>query len=96
MSLAKPDSGSVLNNTDIYTRVDPAEFVGVRDFINAIILAGAGFLTPRGPKEPSPVWKLGWGKRGQLIDQEFRDPTFPFNFPVIDKIPDGIATSIKH
>ena len=44
---------------------------------------------------PSPVWKLGWGLRGQKINEVFGDPTFPSNYPVIDKIPNGVATSVK-
>jgi hypothetical protein len=84
---------SVLNHVDLYTRADPAEYAGTRDFLDAIVLAGAGLLaTPGGP---SPVWKLGWGKRGQEINKKFGDNTFPDNYPTIDKIPDGVATSVK-
>jgi hypothetical protein len=38
---------------------------------------------------------LGWAKRGQNINDEYGDPSFPPNFPGIDRIPDGAATSIK-
>jgi hypothetical protein len=93
---------SVLNHIDLYTRVDPAERVGTREFLNAIVLAGAGLLGTAGeagvlsaPAGPSPVWKLGWGLRGQKINELFGDPTFPSNYPVIDKIPNGVATSVK-
>jgi contact-dependent growth inhibition (CDI) system restriction endonuclease-like protein len=57
-------------------------------------LAGTGLLlgTPQGP---SSVWKLGWGLRGQKINELFGDPTFPSNYPVTDKIPNGVATSVK-
>jgi hypothetical protein len=84
----------ILDSIDLYTRVDPAEYVGTRDFLNAAVLAGTGLLlgTPQGP---SPVWKLGWGLRGQKINELFGDPTFPYNYPVIDKIPNGVATSVK-
>jgi hypothetical protein len=84
----------ILDSIDLYTRVDPAEYVGTRDFLNAAVLAGTGLLlsTPQGP---SPVWKLGWGLRGQKINELFGDPTFPSNYPVIDKIPNGVATSVK-
>jgi hypothetical protein len=92
----------VLDSVDLYTRVDPAEYVGTRDFLNAAVLAGAGLLGTPGeagvasaPTGPSPVWKLGWGLRGQKINEVFGDPTFPSNYPVIDKIPNGTATSIK-
>jgi hypothetical protein len=93
---------SVLDHVDLYTRVDPAERVGTREFLNAIVLAGAGLLGAAGeagvlgaPAGPSPVWKLGWGLRGQKINEVFGDPTFPSNYPVIDKIPNGVATSVK-
>jgi hypothetical protein len=92
----------VLDGIDLYTRVDPAEYVGTRDLLDAAVLAGAGLLgTPAEagllgtPASASPVWKLGWGLRGQKINEVFGDPTFPFNYPVIDKIPNGVATSVK-
>ena len=92
----------VLDGIDLYTRVDPAEYVGTRDLLDAAVLAGAGLLgTPAEagvlgtPASASPVWKLGWGLRGQKINEVFGDPTFPSNYPVIDKIPNGIATSVK-
>jgi hypothetical protein len=92
----------VLDSIDLYTRVDPAEYVGTRDLLDAAVLAGAGLLvTPAEagllgtPQGPSPIWKLGWGLRGQKFNELFGDPTFPSNYPVIDKIPNGIATSVK-
>ena len=78
----------VLDSIDLYTRVDPAEYVGTRDFLNAAALLG----TPDGP---SPVWKLGWAERGRRINKQFGDNSFPDNYPTIDKIPDGAATSVK-
>ena len=87
---------SILNSIDVYTRVDPAEYVGTRDFLNAVVLAGAGLLAAgTAADEPSPIWKLGWAKRGQMINEKFGDPTFPSNYPIIDKIPNGVATSVK-
>lgn len=92
----------ILDSIDLYTRVDPAEYVGTRDLIDAAVLAGTGLLgaageagIPGAPAGPSPVWKLGWGLRGQKINEVFGDPTFPSNYPVIDKIPNGVATSVK-
>lgn len=91
-----------LDSIDLYTRVDPAEYVGTRDLLDAVVLAGAGLLGTPGeagvlgaPAGPSPVWKLGWGLRGKTINELFGDPTFPSNYPVIDKIPNGVATSVK-
>ena len=88
---------SILNSIDLYTRVDPAEYVGTRDVLNAAVLASAGLLAGGGAaaEEASAIWKLGWAKRGQIIDRIFGDPTFPPNCPVIDKIPNGVATSVK-
>jgi hypothetical protein len=88
----------VLERADLYTRVDPAEYMGVLNFVTGAILAGTSLLPGTrglGAKEPSSDWKFGWAKRGQNINQKYGDPTFPSNYPVIDKIPDGIATSIK-
>ncbi len=92
----------ILDSIDLYTRVDPAEYVGTRDLLDAAVLAGTGLLgatgeagIPGAPAGPSSVWKLGWGLRGQKINERFGDPTFPSNYPVIDKIPNGVATSVK-
>ena len=40
------------------------------------------------------AWKLGWAKRGRYFEERL-GRTLHENFPVIDKIPDGVATSIK-
>jgi hypothetical protein len=40
------------------------------------------------------AWKLGWAARGRYFDVRL-GRTLHENFPVIDKIPEGIATSIK-
>jgi len=92
----------ILNSIDVYTRVDPAEYVGIRDALDAAVLAAAGLLgSPRGTSPtkpgdgPSPVWNLGWAARGRAINKEFGDNSFPDNYPVIDKNPNGIATSVK-
>lgn len=87
---------SILDSIDLYTRVDPAEYVGTRDLLNAAVLAGAGLLSGgAAADEATAVWKLGWAKRGQIINEKFGDPTFPGNYPVIDKIPGGVTTSVK-
>ncbi len=87
---------SILNSIDLYTRVDPAEYVGTRDFLNAVVLTSAGLVAGGAATDaPSPIWQLGWAKRGQMINVRFGDPTFPANYPIIDKFPDGIATSVK-
>lgn len=68
-------------------------YAGTRETLDTVILAGIGLLAK--PGGPSPVWKLGWGLRGQKINEQFGDSTFPTNYPVIDKIPNGVATSVK-
>jgi hypothetical protein len=40
------------------------------------------------------AWKRGWAARGRYFEERL-GRTLHSNFPVIDKIPDGIATSIK-
>jgi hypothetical protein len=40
------------------------------------------------------AWKLGWAARGRYFEARLGRELHE-NFPVIDKIPDGIATSIK-
>jgi hypothetical protein len=40
------------------------------------------------------AWKRGWAWRGRYFEQRL-GRTLHENFPVIDKIPDGVATSIK-
>jgi hypothetical protein len=45
-------------------------------------------------KSPAEAWKIGWAARGRYFEEQLGRTLHP-NFPVIDKIPDGIATSIK-
>jgi hypothetical protein len=40
------------------------------------------------------AWKLGWAARGRYFEGRLGRTLHP-NFPGIDKIPDGVATSIK-
>jgi hypothetical protein len=40
------------------------------------------------------AWKRGWAERGRYFEDRLGRELHP-NFPVIDKIPNGIATSIK-
>jgi hypothetical protein len=40
------------------------------------------------------AWRRGWAARGRYFEERLGRTLHP-NFPVIDKIPDGIATSIK-
>ena len=45
-------------------------------------------------KSPAEAWKAGWAARGRYFEEQLGRTLHP-NFPVIDKMPGGIATSIK-
>jgi hypothetical protein len=91
--ISRADRQTILDRMDPYTYADPAVYAGTRDILDTAILAVTGLLAK--PGGPSPIWKLGWGLRGQKFNDLFGDPTFPQNYPVIDKIPNGVATSVK-
>lgn len=109
----------ILNSMDTFTRVDPAEFVHVRDWATAVavtiggvppVAAGeraAGEVAAEGAAveagtagaattaaTDAKAWKLGWAARGRYFENRLGRNLHP-NFPTIDKISDGIATSIK-
>jgi hypothetical protein len=44
---------------------------------------------------PSEVWKYGWARRGREIHDQLGDGSLLPNFPTIDMIGAGVATSIK-
>jgi hypothetical protein len=44
---------------------------------------------------PSEVWKYGWAKRGREIHDSLGNGSLGPNFPTIDMIADGEATSFK-
>ena len=45
--------------------------------------------------EPPPtIWELGWGARG-VAGERMRGTSLPPNYPVIDRLANGIITSIK-
>jgi len=45
-------------------------------------------------KSPAEAWKAGWAARGRYFEEQLGRTLHP-NFPAIDKMPGGIATSIK-
>ncbi|MGB7078463.1 MAG: hypothetical protein WBD53_14840 [Xanthobacteraceae bacterium] len=59
---------SILNSIDLYTRVDPAEYVGTRDFLNAAVLAGTGLL---GGGAGASCWSI-YEKDGVFQIEPFR------------------------
>ena len=85
---------SILDSIDVYTRVDPAEYVGVRDALDAAAIAAGG--RPGHAPRPFAGVEIGVGMRaGEQSTRCIGDPTFPDNYPVIDKNPNGVATSVK-
>ena len=105
------DRQKYLNRLDGYTRADPAEQarnlgIGTVLAITAgsvppiaaetrAAAAAAGEARAAATDAPSEVWKYGWARRGQEIDNRFRDGSLPPLFRTIDNFTDGIATSIK-
>jgi contact-dependent growth inhibition (CDI) system restriction endonuclease-like protein len=84
----------ILNLMDAYTRVDPAEYVRNRDIVTGLSLL-LGSVPPVAPVvSHADAWKLGWAARGRYFEERLGRTLHP-GFPTIDKIPDGIATSIK-
>jgi hypothetical protein len=84
----------ILDLMDVYTRADPAENVRNRDIATSLslLLGSVPLVAPA--ISPTDPWKLGWAARGRYFEDQLGRTLHP-NFPTIDKIPDGIATSIK-
>ncbi len=65
-------------------------------FRDRIAKKACGVTTPGGHGLSPSVWGLPPLERGRLIEEALgRSPHLPFDFPVIDRMEDGIATSIK-
>ena len=60
----------------------------------AVESAGAEAVTAATAAADAEAWKLGWAARGRYFEDRLGRTLHP-NFPAIDKMPDGIATSIK-
>jgi hypothetical protein len=105
------DRQEILNGIAPYAHSDPAEVGRFRALITGVILATPGAVEESASGDtksrsksraaqadlteaPSDVWNWGWARRGRYLEDEFGRTLHP-NFPVIDKIPDGVATSIK-
>jgi hypothetical protein len=92
--ITQGDRQRILDLMDVYTRADPAENVRNRDIATALSLL-LGSVPPVAPAiSPTNPWKLGWAARGRYFEDQLGRTLHP-SFPTIDKIPDGIATSIK-
>jgi hypothetical protein len=95
----------ILNGLDVYTRVEPGEYVGVRDWaIGAALVAGT--LPPGAAGETSAsenvgtavsrseAWGWGWARRGAYFNEQLGANLDPA-FPTIDSLADSVVTSIK-
>jgi hypothetical protein len=92
--ITQGDRQRILDLMDVYTRADPAENVRNRDIATTLSLL-LGSVPPVAPAiSPTDPWKLGWAARGRYFEDQLGRTLHP-NFPTIDKVPDGIATSIK-
>ncbi len=89
----------VLNNLERYTRIDPSVAAGrlaILNFFLGLRLPGpVGRVWPfRGAAAASNAWKLGWAAHGVVIETAL-GANLPRTFPVVDKFPNGVVTSIK-
>jgi hypothetical protein len=92
--ITQGDRQRILDLMDVYTRADPVENVRNRDIATTLSLL-LGSVPPVAPAiSPTDPWKLGWAARGRYFEDQLGRTLHP-SFPTIDKIPDGIATSIK-
>jgi hypothetical protein len=92
--ITQGDRQRILDLMDVYTRADPAENVRNRDIATSLSLL-LGSVPPVAPAISSTdPWELGWAARGRYFEDQLGRTLHP-SFPTIDKIPDGVATSIK-
>jgi contact-dependent growth inhibition (CDI) system restriction endonuclease-like protein len=92
--ITQEDRQKILDLMDVYTRADPAENVRNRDIATTLSLLLGSVPPVASAISPTDPWKLGWAARGRYFEDQLGRTLHP-NFPTIDKIPDGIATSIK-
>ena len=91
--IAQEDRQKILTLMDVYTRADPAENVRNRDIATTLSLLLGSVPPVASAISPTDPWKLGWAARGRYFEDQLGRTLHP-NFPTIDKIPDGIATSM--
>ena len=104
------DRQAILDKYEYLTHIDPSE-VGRATIDAAAQLMQLGMVpgsgppdepgpkdepTARDPNLPSESWEKGWAARGKELENKLGGPEdLPDNSPVIDRFPDGIATSWK-
>jgi hypothetical protein len=87
--ITQEDRQKLLDNLDVFTRVDPAEWVQNRNFVTGAALLAAAITSP------AEAWKSGWATRGRYFEEQLSDNSLHPDFETIDNFSDGIATSIK-
>ena len=92
--ITQGDRQRILDLMDVYTRADPAEYARNRDIAAGLSLLLGSVPPAAAVASHADAWKLGWAARGRYFEDQLGRTLHP-NFPTIDKIPDGIATSIK-
>jgi hypothetical protein len=92
--ISKEDRQKILDLMDVYTRADPAEYARNRDIATGLSLLLGSVPPAAAVTSHADAWKLGWAARGRYFEEQLGRTLHP-SFPTIDKIPDGIATSIK-
>ena len=92
--ITQEDRQKILDLMDVYTRADPAEYARNRDIATGLSLLLGSVPPAAAITSHADAWKLGWAARGRYFEEQLGRTLHP-SFPTIDKIPDGIATSIK-
>jgi hypothetical protein len=94
LGITQEDRQKILDLMDVYTRVDPAEYARNRDIATGLSLLLGSVPPAAAITSHADAWKLGWAARGRYFEEQLGRTLHPSS-PTIDKIPDGIATSIK-
>lgn len=92
--ITQEDRQKILDLVDMYTRADPAEYARNRDIATGLSLLLGSVPPAAAVTSHADAWKLGWAARGRYFEEQLGRTLHP-SFPTIDKIPEGIATSIK-
>jgi hypothetical protein len=85
----------VLDTFEMYTRADPADIAQIgRDLLVMGLAPPIGAAIEAAETIAPSVWEKGWAARGFHIEQALGG-NLPPGFPIIDRLADGIVTSIK-
>jgi hypothetical protein len=92
--ITRGDRQRILNVMDAFTYADPAENIRNRNITTDLSLLLGSVPPAAAVISHADAWQLGWAARGRYFEDQLGRTLHP-NFPTIDKIPGGIATSIK-